>query len=333
MPENIIEKTTNPKVSIIMPVYNTEKFLIRCLNSIVNQTYKNFELICVDDKSQDNSLCILNEYARKYENIKVIANNENKGQGFCKNIGLEIAKGDYISFVDSDDFISLNFIEEMLFVAINEKADITMSNLRFETKEKNKFNDKGLNTCSHKNLYKKLSAVRNGSCCDKIFSTRLIKKYQIFFPEGIFYEDNDFLLKTIYWSNKLSTTNKCTYFACYNPDSTTRSKNNLIKLKISASKILNNILEFYSTKNITKNEYEQLVYFCLTSFCGQYIEDDDFILPSNIEKEKLITLLLKPKYKNIFQKIFSLINITRKTKILTICFIPIRLRRRKKGEI
>ncbi len=91
-----------PKVSIIVPVYNVEKYLSTCLDSLINQTLKDIEIICINDGSTDNSLNILNEYAQKDTRIIVI-NKENSGPGSCRNLGIEKATGEYIQFVDSDD--------------------------------------------------------------------------------------------------------------------------------------------------------------------------------------------------------------------------------------
>lgn len=99
-----MEKIT-PKVSIIVPVYNVENYLRKCLDSLINQTLKNIEIICINDGSTDNSLSILEEYASKDERIIVI-NQENAGVSSARNRGLEIATGEYIAFVDADDSVT-----------------------------------------------------------------------------------------------------------------------------------------------------------------------------------------------------------------------------------
>ena len=99
-----------PKFSIILPVYNVEKYLKECLNSLVNQTFTDFEAICINDGSTDNSLEILNEYANMDSRFKVISQ-ENQGQGVARNYAIDIAAGDYLLFVDPDDYIDLNALE------------------------------------------------------------------------------------------------------------------------------------------------------------------------------------------------------------------------------
>ena len=109
------------KVSVVVPVYNTSKYLRRCLDSLVNQTLKDIEIIIINDKSTDNSKDIIKEYESKYNNIKVIHNKTNKGIGYNRNLGIEIASGKYIAFVDSDDYIDLNLYKKMHEYSEEEK--------------------------------------------------------------------------------------------------------------------------------------------------------------------------------------------------------------------
>jgi len=115
----------NPKVSVIIPVYNTEKYLRECLDSVVNQTLKDIEIICIDDGSTDNSLNILKEYASK-DNRFVILEQKNQGAGAARNKGLEIAKGEYLSFLDSDDYFESNMLEKMYNSVILNNTDIAI---------------------------------------------------------------------------------------------------------------------------------------------------------------------------------------------------------------
>ena len=112
-----------PKVSIIVPVFNTENYLKECLESLINQTYKKLEIICINDGSSDNSQKILDEYAKKDSRIKVY-NQKNSGEAATRNRGLELATGKYIAAIDSDDYCSLNFIAECVMLAENKNADI-----------------------------------------------------------------------------------------------------------------------------------------------------------------------------------------------------------------
>ena len=112
-----------PKVSIIVPVYNVEKYLERSLNSLINQTLKDIEIICVNDGSKDNSLKILEEYSKK-DNRIIVINQENAGVSVTRNSGMKIAKGQYIGFVDSDDWVEHDIVEKLYARAMEEVADM-----------------------------------------------------------------------------------------------------------------------------------------------------------------------------------------------------------------
>ena len=113
------------KVSIIVPVYNVEKYLEECLNSLVNQTLKEIEIICINDASPDNSLEILHRYKKKYLNlIKIIDLKQNVGSGYARNHGLDVAQGEYIAFVDPDDYIDIMLCEKLYNMARKNSADI-----------------------------------------------------------------------------------------------------------------------------------------------------------------------------------------------------------------
>ena len=122
-----------PKYSIVIPVYNVEKYLHQCLNSVINQTYKNLEIICINDGSKDNSLIILNEYLQK-DNRIVIVNQKNSGVSSARNKGIRLSTGDFISFIDSDDYLDLNVYEKCVQRIISDNSDIII----FEKKKKKK---------------------------------------------------------------------------------------------------------------------------------------------------------------------------------------------------
>ena len=112
-------------ISVIIPVYRTEKYLVRCVNSVVNQVYKNIEIILVDDGSPDKSPELCDNLAEKYQSIKVI-HKENGGLSSSRNAGLDIASGDYISFIDSDDYIDQYMIERLHYAITKHNADVAM---------------------------------------------------------------------------------------------------------------------------------------------------------------------------------------------------------------
>ena len=112
-----------PLISVIVPVYNVEKYIRECLDSIVNQTYKNLQIILVDDGSSDNSGKICDEFAKKDSRITVV-HQENQGAGAAKNTGLELIEGEYFSIIDSDDYIDLSMYEKMVSLMKQYDSDI-----------------------------------------------------------------------------------------------------------------------------------------------------------------------------------------------------------------
>jgi len=187
----------HPKLSIIVPVYNTEKYLEECLEKLTNASFKDIEIICVNDGSTDNSELILKKYKTKDGRIKLL-NQENKGLGSARNRGLEAACGEYITFVDSDDYIDI-FAYEKLLENIKD-ADIACFGVEIfgDVSPFIKRMDEKYYKIRYKGRHKlndKLKINTNASVCNKIFKRNLIEKYKIKFPEKLHYEDFFF-----YWA-------------------------------------------------------------------------------------------------------------------------------------
>ena len=116
-----------PLLSVIVPVYKAEKYLRKCLDSITHQTYSNIEILIINDNSPDNSENIIFEYCKEHNNIKYIKNDDNCGVGYIRNIGAKNANGEYIAFIDSDDWIDLNYYERLMDALITDDSDIAVS--------------------------------------------------------------------------------------------------------------------------------------------------------------------------------------------------------------
>ena len=131
-----------PKLSIIVPVYNVEKYLDKCLDSILNSTYKDFELIVINDGTKDNSEQIITKYLEneEYKDKIIYISKENSGLSDTRNLGMSKATGDYIAFVDSDDYIEPNMYETMMNKALEKDFDIVASDVRlvYENSDKEK---------------------------------------------------------------------------------------------------------------------------------------------------------------------------------------------------
>ncbi len=194
----VVEVVREMKLSIIVPVYNmaADKKLNYCMDSLLRQTISDYEIIAVDDASTDDSLKILQEYAREYPGtVRVIAHKVNKRQGGAKNTGLSEATGEWIGFIDSDDWVSPDFYEKLLDKAKETGADMVGCDYNLvqehtfkvgQVVQNNTADQTGiLDEKKHGKLI-----LRSGSMVIKIYKHRIIKEHGLAFPEGIFYEDN-----------------------------------------------------------------------------------------------------------------------------------------------
>lgn len=211
-----------PLVSIIVPIYKVEPYLLRCLDSIVNQTYTNLEIILVDDGSPDGSPHICDEYAGEDSRIVVI-HKKNGGQSEARNQGLDICKGDYISFVDSDDWVEPTYIEELLKLITKEDADIAICELKrtklFEEKNKPQKIDYQYYTSAEaiRRLFVQKEVSFIGPVC-KIYKRRLFNKVR--FPVGKFHED-EFVTHVLFsHAKKIVYTSAILYYYYQRADST-----------------------------------------------------------------------------------------------------------------
>ena len=185
------------KISIIIPVYNTEKYLRKCLNSIINQTYFNIEILIIDDGSKDGSSVIYNEFKNKDDRIKVICK-ENGGLSDARNVGIAHATGVYICFVDSDDYVEEKYIEAMYYQIKKNSADICCCGkiIEYPNKKIYRNNKKDFITDSVEALkfYLQKKEIDN-SAVDKLFKKELFD--DIRFPVGKYYEDIGTIYKVI----------------------------------------------------------------------------------------------------------------------------------------
>lgn len=212
---NGISSTTHSrtmvKVSVIIPVYNLENHLADCLDSILCQSLSDIEVICVDDGSEDDSLSILNKYAENDFRIKVISQ-KNKGVSVARNSGLDIANGKYVSFIDGDDTIDINFLMKLFEIIETYEVDVVYSKLFFQESflefsgviNKEKINNLLLPFF--------IKDAKYYSVCNKLFSNELIKKNNIRFPEGVkLGEDGYFNIQFLLFSKKVYFFDYCGY--------------------------------------------------------------------------------------------------------------------------
>lgn len=217
------------KVSVIIAVYNVEKYLEECLDSVINQTLEDIEIICINDGSTDSSLNILNNYAANDKRVKVISQ-KNAGRSSASNLGLSIAKGDYVYFVDSDDVVKLSALEETYNYALEKSADVVM----FQAINWISAEDRYYRT----NIYdmSRIVEFNDGNVFDyndlddlifhipvtpwsKIYKNSFLREIDAKFPEGLIFEDNIFYWDVIFNAKRIAFYEKCLYIRRRRSDS------------------------------------------------------------------------------------------------------------------
>lgn len=219
------------KISVVVPVYNVEKYLKECIDSIINQTLEDIEIICVNDGSTDSSLEILNDYAKKDSRIIVI-NKSNSGYGHTMNMGLNAATGEYVGIIESDDFADKNMFEDLYKLAKEYDADIVKGDW-YNYWSKNKFARKNNRISSAKTLKltnskqdKSLLRI-NPSVWSAIYKKEFLNKYNIRFLEtpGASYQDLAFSFKIFALAERVILTDKAyLYYRQDNMNSSVKSK-------------------------------------------------------------------------------------------------------------
>ncbi|MBO7550895.1 MAG: glycosyltransferase family 2 protein [Fibrobacter sp.] len=211
-------------VSIIVPIYKVEPYLRRCLDSIVNQTYTNLEIILVDDGSPDDCPQICDEYAARDKRIVVI-HKENGGLSDARNAGLDICKGEYISFVDSDDWVENEYILCLVENALSTNSDITIVNHDLVW-DNHQLKSEPFESCiiDDKKAFRKIilsQTIHLGISCGKLYKKRLFK--DIRFPKGKIHEDDFTSYKLIYEANRICCIDRVLYHYYQRQDSITKT--------------------------------------------------------------------------------------------------------------
>lgn len=243
---NFMQRVGQPKVSIIVPCFNTERFISKCLFSIINQTEQDIEIICVNDGSTDDTLKIINLFAKYDSRIKIL-NQEHKLQGAARNSGMANANGEYIGFVDSDDWVDLDYFEKLYNAAKKYNSDLALAtNVRIGNgKTKKRLNIKKEEFIT--TLQDKIDACcqwKDGCPTNKIYNKEFLTKYNISFPEGVYCEDKIFTTKAIYYANGIVTVPDIYYYYFRNPNSTVNNKIKINKRKQDKNNARLEVLNF-----------------------------------------------------------------------------------------
>jgi glycosyltransferase involved in cell wall biosynthesis len=288
-------------VSVIVPVYNSEKTIRRCIESIINQTYKNLEVIIVDDCSSDASIIEISKI--KDSRIRTIKQSKNSGVSASRNIGLKHATGDYVGFVDSDDFIATDFYEILLNNALLTNADIVEADINFILVSGKLIRESKKNVVL-KNFEEKIKFLKSAPCWNKLYKTSLIHNYNLIFTENInIGEDILFVIKAIYLSDVLSYTSCTVYNYTYNQGSLTNNSENSEERAIKRNIALKLAMDFveedialYNDRNIAKN-----------FFYNHYISAKELLKYKKYRNAVIDTIGMKAFIRYIFNKFLKVL--------------------------
>lgn len=289
----------NELISVVVPVYNVEKYLHQSIESIINQTYKNLQIILVDDGSTDNSGKICDEYAEKDSRITVI-HQDNKGAGAAKNTGLDLVEGEYLSLIDSDDYIEPEFYEKMLSAMKKNNSDVVqclfanvfvnnryIRNYNFPSKSDRKLRTK-------KYLFEMLYDWKYAIFANKLFKSSLLK--DIRFPVGRKIDDEFFTYKLICNAKKVVNINDCLYNYRMRKTSV-MNDNSEYKLILDRIDCFKDRYEYVSAK------YSGLEYFYYNHFHNILLQYNQ----KYSDKKETLNILENFPFRNpnIFQKIYG----------------------------
>lgn len=287
----------SPLISVIIPVYNCEQFLKRTLDSVLAQSLKNIEIICVNDGSTDKSLEILQQYAIQDSRIKVI-NKENGGQSSARNKGLEVAKGIYIGFVDADDTIPKDYYKKLYENAFNSNADIVQCRALMIYEEDGRIEEWELNKdiltldSRNFNFNKLLMTYASGFVWNKIYRKSLFK--DIKFINGIYWEDNPFNMEIAIKAHKILSIPDIYYYYLQRENSTVYSKN--AKIHFDLLKSSEYIIDYLnnSSNQISENHYRE---FLPSLICRLNLEYRKVFNNPNLSKKE------RKKYKRLHHRL------------------------------
>ena len=253
----------NPILSVVVPIYNVEKYLSKCIDSILKQTYENFEILLIDDGSTDSSSVIAQKYANQYEKVRYIRQ-KNKGLGGARNTGICQAKGQYVSFIDSDDYIESIMYETMMKKILEFHLDVCICDYQrvgetgniLEVHRESIPSNRVLNPRCQKDCI-----LVDPSACNKIFAKSLFIDNDIYFPEKVWYEDIRTVTKilgiveSIYYLD-------IPFYQYLTRTTSIMNTPNLIRQKEIVF-AMEDLLNFYRRNSLFSSFYEELKFLCV----------------------------------------------------------------------
>ncbi len=241
------------KVSVIIPVYNAEKYIAKCMDSLVNQTLDGIEIIAVNDGSTDNSLALLTEYQNKYPFVKIFTK-ENGGQGAARNFAINYAEGEYLGFVDADDYAELNMFEVMYLKAKEGDYDAVYID-HYEVKGDKKIYKKFCDTSSQEAIFKGCLV----SPWNKLIKTKTYLESGVIFPEGYIYEDTAWFCNLIPFIKTWAKVDMPLVDHVVNENSTMTTRQEARTANIFP--VMQQVLDFYNEKGLMEEYKDEVEYF------------------------------------------------------------------------
>ncbi|WP_300382369.1 glycosyltransferase [Clostridium sp.] len=318
-------------VSLIIPVFNVEEYLEECLESIIAQSFSDYEVILVDDGSTDKSRSIINDYEKRFNNIKILYQ-KNKGVSEARNLALKHASGEYVLYVDSDDFLKSNMLELMVNKAKKTKTDIVICNYTLYYGVNSSNNKEFSYNIVESKMYYPIEAVDmmlnfklQGQLWNKLFKRSLLIENNFEFEPGRYIQDIFPVFKVINKSGKIAFIDEALYYYRQRETSTIHKRNiklvedyyhamysiiqyiienkikvNATSFKVFKASVLSYFIYHYTNAN-AENSYKD---FKISKYISLDIKIRDFIFLKNLNKrEKLRLLLWKLKVFNLIKKI------------------------------
>lgn len=247
-------------ISIIVPVYNSEKYLFKCIESILNQSFTDFELLLIDDGSSDNSLQILKEFERKDHRIKLFSH-ANSGVSYTRNFGIKNSQGDFILFIDSDDWVETDFIKDFTNAYADNPNELLVADLLRNAKRKAGYENRLFEIKNQANeCIQYRNFLHNGGPCAKLFNRKVLIDNQIFFHEKLTYgEDLVFLMNYLRKITHIRFLDAAKYHYEYNSNSASTKKHSFQNHYL----FFNELNEFKNYLNLTDKSAEKYIYTLL----------------------------------------------------------------------
>lgn len=280
-----------PKISVIIPVYNTQKVLHRCLDSVFGQTYQDFEVICINDCSPDDSASILRRYEKKYPGKMTVLDNErNMGQGLSRKRAMDICTGEYIAFIDSDDYIAAEYLETYLKEMEAHTCDVAVAGFTKETDGKFRKVDPPAGVWS---------ALTYPIPCAKMFRAAFLKENNIHFSDIRRGEDIYFGLSQFYHGIRIHNFSYHGYYYCFNRNSTTGSLTYDKEHEKDIAEIFSKFLRDHDISVLSAEQRECVEYTYLSNMVNALVTYGHGCKPEKMKKKYAFFLSdLREKFPN-----------------------------------